>query len=311
VDIYRWIETQLLARPHVQGWPELQELVRMAVAARPRHWLLPVVACQSVGGEVYQALPGSMAIACLHTAILVVDDMLDSDPRGIHNQVGHATASNIAVALQAIGLDAIASSEHSEEIRSSTLHSLNQMLCMTAFGQHLDIQNPVSELSYWETVRMKSAPFFGAALHVGALMGGGTGEEAVQLRTIGELYGEMIQISDDLDDVMESPAGPDWTEGRITLPILYAQSVPHPEQGHFEELRRLIPAPDALAAAQDILIRCGAVSYSVYQILGRYDEALNVLAQIPLAQADLIHKLIEEIAQPVKSLLAESAPDTA
>ncbi len=53
-------------------------------------------------------------------------------------------------------------------------------------------------------------------------MGGATETTATRLGEVGALYGEMIQLSDDLNDVMEYPANVDWLQGRYPLPILRA-----------------------------------------------------------------------------------------
>jgi geranylgeranyl pyrophosphate synthase len=107
------------------------------------------------------------------------------------------------------------------------------MFLSTAFGQFLDVQAPADESDYWQVTKTKSSPFFGAALQVGALAGGGTLETAEQLKKLGCLYGEMIQIHDDMHDSMETPANPDWIQGRSPLPILFASQVKHPEQERF------------------------------------------------------------------------------
>ena len=52
----------------------------------------------------------------------------------------------------------------------AALDSLNRMMLTTAYGQELDIQNPADEASYWRVVENKSAPFYGGAIHLGALL---------------------------------------------------------------------------------------------------------------------------------------------
>jgi hypothetical protein len=64
--------------------------------------------------------------------------------------------------------------------------------------------------------------------------------------------------------------------------------------------------PDALAEAQKILICCGAVSYCVDQIIGRYKQAQSLLATLPLAQPEKLAGLLEPLIEPVQALLAEA-----
>jgi geranylgeranyl diphosphate synthase type I len=306
VDIYEEVEQFLLHLPCVRQWPELEEVIRTAVSARPKHWLLPITACQAVGGEIEQAVPAAAAVASLHTSILLVDDMLDADPRGLYHHWGYAMTANLACALQAVGLDVFAETGQPESVELLVLRSLNQMLFVTALGQHWDIHNPKDEPSYWRIVESKSSPFFGTALCVGGLVGGAAGEVVMQLQRIGEIYGEMIQISDDLDDALASPASPDWLQERLPLPILFAHLVPHPEQERFQTLRGQISHPDALAEAQEILIRCGGVSYCIHQLIERIQEVRKQIDATPLLCPGLLHELTNEIASSVDTLLSSA-----
>ena len=115
----------------------------------------------------------------------------------------------------------------------------------------------------------------------------------------------MVQIHDDLSDAMAAPANPDWMLGRASLPILFAQVVDHPEQERFLALRKAIPDPDALAEAQAILIRCGAVSYCIDQLLCRVLAAQEILPSISLVRQEKLEGLLSDIMKPVRNLFAE------
>jgi hypothetical protein len=45
-------------------------------------WLLPLQACEAVGGTPEQAVPAATAVACSQIGIILIDDMLDLDPHG-------------------------------------------------------------------------------------------------------------------------------------------------------------------------------------------------------------------------------------
>ena len=177
---------------------------------------------------------------------------------------------------------------------------------MTTLGQYLDVQCPENEESFWDMVQTKSSPFFGVALKSGAVFGGASIETISQVEEIGKLYGEMIQIHDDLGDTMALPASPDWQQDRMSLPILFAQSVDHPERSLFLELRQKAMIDEgALCEAQEILIRCGAVSYCVDRLLQKYQVAKEILQTADLARPELIDNLLEEIIAPAKKLFEE------
>jgi octaprenyl-diphosphate synthase len=285
------------------SWQAAQQIFQRAAAGKPSHWLLPVHACESFGGPVEAAIQTSLAVACAHISILLVDDMLDSDPRGTHQQIGLPAVANLASAFQSAALEALASGLFDASSYQAALRTFNDMFLLTAYGQFLDLQVPADEEAYWQIVRAKSAPFFGAAFQSGALAGGASLEAAQRLNLLGRLYGEMVQLHDDLHDVMESPANPDWVQGRRPLPILFAALVRHPQQARFFDLTHNIHEAGALEEAQGILFQCGAVSYCVEQLLQKRQAAQSILDGLPLVSPEPLAALLESIIAPVRGLL--------
>jgi geranylgeranyl pyrophosphate synthase len=151
-------------------------------------------------------------------------------------------------------------------------------------------------------VENKSMPFYACAFHLGALFAEVPMETARDIKRLGELYGAMIQIHDDLHDTMEIPANPDWMEARAPLPILFAKTVDHPEREKFMRLCRNISADGALAEAQEILIRCGAVSYCVDQLLRRHQTAQALLDELTLPSKGTLESLIHDLVAPINRL---------
>ncbi|HEU0292465.1 MAG TPA: polyprenyl synthetase family protein [Anaerolineales bacterium] len=305
MDNFSQVVHEFSVLPCMDSWPEAQTLFQQAASREPNHWLIPLRACEAVGGTQEQAIPAMLAVACVHVGILLVDDMLDADPRGDYHRMGMPAVSNLACAFQAAALSAINGYSQDPTSRLAALNSFNEMFLCTAFGQFLDAsaEAPADEPAYWRVIQTKSSPFFGAALQVGALAGGGTLKTAGQLKRLGCIYGEMIQIHDDMHDSMETPANPDWVQGRSPLPILFASLVNHPEQQRFRALSRSITEPAALQEAQEILIRCGAISYCVDQLLRKHQEAKEILDGIALVDDAPIASLLDEVIAPVHKLL--------
>ncbi len=306
MNIYESVVNYVLNLPVLNKWKEAKTLLEHAASMQPRDWRLPVIACEAVGGLAEQAVPASAALACTQIGIILIDDMLDEDPRGEHHRIGEAHTANFAAAFMSTGLKAIFQSAAHPETKLAAMNSLDQMILTIAFGQYLDCQNPVDENAYWRVVESKSAPFFGSAFHLGALFGGAPNDVAEKLERIGWFYGEMIQIHDDLNDTMAVPANPDWTLGRSPLPILFARSVDHPERQKFLDLRQNISNPHVLREAQNILIHCGAVSYCVDQLLRRQRAAQEVLVNLKLAHPGRLAAVLEEVVAPVWKLLEAS-----
>lgn len=255
--------------PVLKEWPETITLLERAAVKQPRDWRLPHLTCQAVGGGTEQALPASASVACALIGILLIDDMLDDDPRGEFQRIGQAQAANFASVFLTASSQAVLQSQAEPAIKLPALESLTRMILSVGYGQYLDVQNPADEDAYWHMVQMKSGSFFRTAWELGALFGGAPIEVVRAIGELGGIYGEMIQIHDDMNDCLAAPASPDWSQGRFPLPILFAQTVEHPQRDRFLELRQRIAAAEALCEAQDILIKSGAISYCVDQLLRR------------------------------------------
>jgi geranylgeranyl pyrophosphate synthase len=248
---------------------------------------------------------------------LLVDDMLDEDPRGVYHMLGQAATANLAFASQAAAFRVIEQAPVDAGRRAAAYASLARMALTTAFGQNLDAQNLREEEGYWRVVETKTAPCFSVAAEVGGLLGGATNEVAGNLRRFGLLYGEAMQIYDDLADAFSSPAGPDWILGRNNLAILYARTADHADRARFEALLPCAASdPQALADAHEILLRSGAVSFGAYHVIRRRQAAREILDATPLAdpapllgwlelQGEPLVKLLERVGAEVPPQLGE------
>jgi geranylgeranyl pyrophosphate synthase len=101
---------------------------------------------------------------------------------------------------------------------------------------------------------------------------------------------------------MAVPANPDWLQKRKPLPILFALTVDHPDRARFTEIYDDISTGSSLQEAQEILIRCGAVSYCVDQLLHRYRKAQDILEDSSLANQEAVSSLLEAVIEPVYRL---------
>jgi geranylgeranyl pyrophosphate synthase len=303
MDLFTQVIDAFTHLPHVDSWAEANEVFQVAAARKPDHWLIPAWACEAVCGSQEQSVHAMLAIGCAHVAILLVDDMLDDDPRGDYHRLGMPAVSNLSCFFQGAALLAVSRSTKDSVFQLAAVNSFNAVLLGTAFGQYLDVQAPANESGYWDVAKTKSSPFFGAALQVGALAGGASLDVAEQLKGLGCLYGEMIQIHDDMHDSMETPANSDWLQGRSPLPILFASLVKHRDRARFLDLKKRAHSPDALEEAQEILIRCGAISYCVDQLIDRHRKAMELLSGLPLLNPEPVSALLDKVITPVNHLL--------
>ncbi len=304
MDLHDEVIAYLEKKGYFEQWAGAREKYETAASGSKGGWQIPARVCAALGGEPANALPVVVGLGCVQISIVLIDDMLDEDPRGDHHQIGVGLAANMAAALQAAGVEIVLNCGAPAETRLALADSLNKMARLTAIGQYLDVRNPNTEEAYWKMVRMKSSPYYGCTFELGALIGGASFGVVDDIYRLGALYGEMVQIHDDLHDTLATPAGPDWTQGRLPLPILFAQMVDHPERERFLSLReRVGEDEEALREAQLILVRCGGLSYSIDQLLPRIAAAQQLFDQLPFVHPDKIEIMLAKIIDPVRNLM--------
>src|SRR5688500_15873672 len=133
MDIYQSTVDYLLTFPNFNSWQEMRRILQQLAAKYPRDWQLPVIACQAIGESPEKAIPASAALACAQISIILVDDMLDDDPRGEYRRIGSGRAANLALAFQAAAMDALLRSNAGAPIQQAALDSLNRMMLTTAY----------------------------------------------------------------------------------------------------------------------------------------------------------------------------------
>ena len=310
MSVQRTKELILSLRP-VAAWPQMAELVeRIDPPGLSGVLDYPGAACEAVGGSPEAAVPGSAAILCSLISIHLVDDMLDEDPGGDYHRLGAGAAANLALAFQAASHQILDAITLPPQIRAALQATFSAMALATAHGQSLDARGLRDEEEYWQVAGAKTPPLFAAAASVGALLGGASPEVAERLSRLGGLLGLGIQVSDDLLDALRSPAAADWNRRLNNLPSLYAMTADHPDREAFLELSARAAEPEALAAAQEILVRSGALSYCVFKLLEILGEGRSLLTGVPLAKPESVLRLFEAQTRPLRHLFtAAGAPD--
>jgi hypothetical protein len=141
--LYTQINDYVVAVSIAREWPDLQAI--FARAAGDRRILLPLIACQAVGGSTDDAVSSGAAIACAYIGIILIDDLLDEDPRGAYHRIGAPAAANLGAAFQVAAAQAILHGTAAPQAKLAALHGLAHMLLSTALGQHWDAQNQLTD----------------------------------------------------------------------------------------------------------------------------------------------------------------------
>lgn len=287
----------------IGAWPQMLALVERAVHSESSVWAYPVAACCAVGGTEEAALPAAAAVFCSVASIRLVDDILDDDPRGDYRVLGAGQAANLALAFQAAGHLLLDDLGMPLGLRPSLQASFADMSLSTCFGQSLDAREAESEEEYWRVVENKTPPLFSEALRMGALLGGAPAEIAGGLASLGRILGRFIQVSDDVTDALETPARADWKRRGNNLPMLYAMTAVHPDREDFLRVSTAVEDPQALAAAQKILLRSGAVSYCTLKLVEFSREIRDLFSRLRLPNPEPVARLIELHQRPLLRLL--------
>jgi octaprenyl-diphosphate synthase len=176
----------------------------------------------------------------IHTATLLHDDVVDESSMRRGRQTANALFGNAASVLVGDFL-------HSRSFQMMV--ALNNMRVMQILSdatnviaegevlQLLNMHDPnLSEESYLEVIRCKTAKLFEAAAELGALIAGASEQDIAAAGEYGRSLGTAFQLIDDVldyaGDAIEigKNVGDDLREGKATLPLIYLLENGTPEQ---------------------------------------------------------------------------------
>ena len=176
----------------------------------------------------------------IHTATLLHDDVVDESSMRRGRQTANALFGNAASVLvgdflysrafqMMVGLD-----------NMRVMQILSDATNVIAEGevlQLLNMNNPdVSQDSYLQVIRSKTAKLFEAAAQLGALVAGASDHEIDAAAEYGRSLGTAFQLIDDVLDYagdaneIGKNVGDDLREGKPTLPLIYLMENGTPQQ---------------------------------------------------------------------------------
>ena len=209
----------------------------------------------------------------IHTASLIHDDIIDNaDLRRGRDSVHARWGPNISVLLgdylyiRTLGLSQ--ESSHPEVTRILTDVSA-RMIEGELTEYHLSGNLDTAEQDYIDIIDKKTASLFAAACQIGAVLSRATPEQEKRLVDYGRNLGLAFQVTDDLLDFqgeekqLGKPVLSDLSEGRITLPLIYA--LRHDGSQSRDRLRTLLERKNLNRRSKgeilDIIKADGALDY--------------------------------------------------
>ncbi|MBR4730031.1 MAG: polyprenyl synthetase family protein [Prevotella sp.] len=215
----------------------------------------------------------ALGLELLHTASLVHDDVVDESSERRGQASVNASYNNKVAVL--VG-DYILSTALLR-VALSNNHRIVQLLAdlgrILASGEVLQLSNisnqEISEEVYYQVINKKTAVLFEACSELGAISAGASEAEISKARKFGHNIGMIFQIRDDIFDYYDSkeigkPTGNDMTEGKLTLPVIYALN--HTDMPSILTLAKKVKAgtinPDEIAVLVEFTKTHGGIEYA-------------------------------------------------
>ena len=211
---------------------------------RPLVVLLTARACGYKQDTEHQEL--AAIIEFIHTATLLHDDVIDKSRKRRGQKTANALWGNSASILVGDFLYSRAFqilSQRSNVPVMKILATTSNQISEGEVWQLMNQNNPdIDETTYYKVIHHKTAQLFSAASEIGAIIA--TKNETLQksMAAFGLHLGMAYQIIDDLLDYSKDPSvlnknvGDDLSEGKATLPLIYAkQQVPPAQAKHIQK----------------------------------------------------------------------------
>ena len=227
----------------------------------------------------------------IHTATLLHDDVVDESSMRRGRQTANALFGNAASVLVGDFLYSRAFQMMVGLNNMRIMQILSDATNVIAEGEVLQLLNmhdpDVSQESYLNVIRSKTAKLFEAAAELGALISGATDSEILAAGEYGRSLGTAFQLIDDVLDYagdateIGKNVGDDLREGKPTLPLIYLMENGTPEQR--ELVRDCIEQGDeqhfdAILAA---ITSSGALDYTRREAEVAAKRAADAIAGLP------------------------------
>ena len=215
----------------------------------------------------------ALGLELLHTASLVHDDVVDesSERRGqpsVNASYNNKVAVLVGDYILSTALLRVALSDNHRIVQH--LAELGRTLAAGEILQLSNIANQeISEEIYYQVINQKTASLFEACGAMGALSAAANDDQVERARQFGHNIGMIFQIRDDIFDYYDSkeigkPTGNDMTEGKLTLPVIYALN-----NTNYESMLTLAKKvksgtinPDEIAVLVEFTKQNGGIAYA-------------------------------------------------
>jgi octaprenyl-diphosphate synthase len=233
------------------------------------------------------------AVEFIHTATLLHDDVVDSSRLRRGKVAAHLIWGAPSSVLVGDFLFARAFELMVETGSMRALQILAQASRVIAEGEVLQLTRAhdlkLSQDVYLEIITAKTAELFAAAAEAGGVAAGASEAEVEALRLYGLNLGLAFQLADDaldysgVSETLGKNAGDDFSEGKVTLPLLLAVGrAGGPEAGFWEASLRSPERTEAdFRRACELVASAGALRDTLNLAANYAEAAKSALAAFP------------------------------
>jgi geranylgeranyl diphosphate synthase type II len=271
--------------------------------------LLTLLSCQTVGGELEQAMPAALGVELFHDFTLIHDDIMDKDDlrRGrftVHKKWGEDAAILVGDLLIGLAYQKMLQCESGH--LPQVLNLFNEALIKVCEGQALDKEfegrEKVSLAEYLDMISKKTAWLFKLSSQLGAILGGASSREIAAMEKFGKSLGIGFQIQDDwLDYAGEENAlgkkvGSDLKLNKKTYVTLKYQEVIAESSGPAGKYPPRLSDYHSLPELKEVLIELGIADQIQNQIDNYIQDALDSLEKVQsLNDANQLFQLVSAL----------------
>jgi geranylgeranyl diphosphate synthase type I len=236
IDSYTSVLCDML-RYHM-GWQDERGHSCSGESGKLSRPTLCLLSCQSVGGDVSQAIPAAAAIELIHNFSLIHDDIEDASDERHHRPTiwklwGQSQAINAGDAMFTLAYIALLKLKERgvvDEKIAGSIRMLSLACLELCDGQYLDVECEnrldVTVEDYLDMAAKKTAALFGVSTALGAYLGGADSESVDSFRMFGRELGIAYQIYDDIFGIWGTrekigKSVSDIPQRKKTLPVVY------------------------------------------------------------------------------------------
>lgn len=261
--------------------------------------MLCLLAAALFSKEPVNAVPMASAFELIHTATLLHDDVIDHATLRRGTPSANSLWGNKASILVGDYLYCKASSIIAEQGDCTLLGMIAKATAITTEGEILEITHSQDELlseeNYFKILYHKTAYLMGAALEVGAYLGGASETERENLKNYGIALGMTFQLIDDCldyissDDAIGKKVGTDLKEGKLTLPLIHLFKCCNPQEA--KNLKQILssrePSESNLQEVLALMDRYHGMDYTHQKAIEYQKQAQSLLKQYPKNPAQM------------------------